>query len=79
MWEKPGFGKTTLLADFSSRYPGRCLWYRLDETDGDWITMANYLIAAGRPWTASRPQDRHAAHADHGRAPVKKCGFEQSD
>jgi DNA-binding SARP family transcriptional activator len=44
----PGFGKTTLLADFSSRFNGRCLWYRLDETDGDWITLANYVIAAAR-------------------------------
>jgi DNA-binding SARP family transcriptional activator/tetratricopeptide (TPR) repeat protein len=45
---EPGFGKTTLLADFSSRYHGRCIWYRLDETDRDWVTMANYLIAATR-------------------------------
>ena len=45
---EPGFGKTTLLADFSSRYHGRCLWYRLDETDRDWVTMANYVIAAAR-------------------------------
>ncbi len=44
----PGFGKTTLLADFSSRFQGRCLWYRLDETDSDWITMVNYVIAAVR-------------------------------
>ena len=41
-----GFGKTTLLADFSRRYQGRCLWYRLDETDRDWITLVNYIVAA---------------------------------
>jgi DNA-binding SARP family transcriptional activator len=44
----PGFGKTTLLADFSSRYHGRCLWYRLDETDRDWVTLVNYVVAAVR-------------------------------
>ena len=44
----PRFGKTTLLADFSSRYPGRCIWYRLDESDRDWVTLVNYVIAAIR-------------------------------
>jgi len=43
-----GFGKTTLLADFSRRYLGRTLWYRLDETDADWVTLVNYLVAATR-------------------------------
>ena len=46
MVAEAGFGKTTLLADFSRRYQGRCLWYRLDETDRDWITLVNYLVAA---------------------------------
>ena len=43
-----GFGKTTLLSDFSRRFPGRCIWYRLDETDGDWITLVNYILASIR-------------------------------
>lgn len=43
-----GYGKTTLLADFSARAGIRCLWYRLDSTDRDWITLVNYLIAAVR-------------------------------
>ena len=43
-----GYGKTTLLADFSSRAPVRCLWYKLDPTDADPVTWANYLIAAAR-------------------------------
>jgi DNA-binding SARP family transcriptional activator len=43
-----GYGKTTLLADFSSRATARCLWYRLDPTDADPITWTNYLIAAVR-------------------------------
>lgn len=43
-----GYGKTTLLADFASRSGQRTLWYRLDSTDADAITWANYLVAAGR-------------------------------
>jgi DNA-binding SARP family transcriptional activator len=43
-----GYGKTTLLADFSSRASVRCLWYKLDPTDSDPITWTNYLIAAAR-------------------------------
>ncbi|HUR16864.1 MAG TPA: AAA family ATPase, partial [Candidatus Limnocylindrales bacterium] len=43
-----GYGKTTLLADFSARASARCLWYKLDRTDADPITWTNYLIAAAR-------------------------------
>jgi len=43
-----GYGKTTLLADFSGRTRLPTLWYRLDETDRDWVTILNYLVAAGR-------------------------------
>ena len=43
-----GYGKTTLLADFSARATARVLWYRLDPTDRDPITWTNYLIAAVR-------------------------------
>ncbi|CAN5751469.1 BTAD domain-containing putative transcriptional regulator [soil metagenome] len=43
-----GYGKTTLLTDFSSRPIARCLWYKLDSTDRDWVTMVNYLVAAVR-------------------------------
>jgi ATP/maltotriose-dependent transcriptional regulator MalT/DNA-binding SARP family transcriptional activator len=59
-----GYGKTTLLADFSERTRLRTLWYRLDEDDRDWIAFLNYLVAAGRehdpgfaPTTASMLQD----------------------
>jgi len=59
-----GYGKTTLLADFSQRTRLRTLWYRLDEDDRDWIACLNYLVAAGRehdpgfaPTTASMLQD----------------------
>ena len=43
-----GYGKTTLLADFSRRTRLRMLWYRLDEDDRDWVGFLSHLIAAGR-------------------------------
>jgi DNA-binding SARP family transcriptional activator/tetratricopeptide (TPR) repeat protein len=43
-----GYGKTTLLADFSRRTRTRTLWYRLDHDDRDWVTLLNHLVAAGR-------------------------------
>ena len=59
-----GYGKTTLLADFSRRTRMRTLWYRLDEDDRDWISLLNHLVAAGRehdpgfaPTTASMLAD----------------------
>ncbi|HUQ77882.1 MAG TPA: BTAD domain-containing putative transcriptional regulator [Patescibacteria group bacterium] len=43
-----GYGKTTLLADFSRRTRVRTIWYRLDEEDRDWIGFLSHLVAAGR-------------------------------
>ena len=43
-----GYGKTTLLADFSRRTRLRTLWYRIDEEDRDWVGFLSHLIAAGR-------------------------------
>jgi DNA-binding SARP family transcriptional activator len=43
-----GYGKTTLLADYSSQHPSECLWYRLDSTDRDTTTFLTYLVAAIR-------------------------------
>ncbi len=43
-----GFGKTTLLADFSRRTRVRTLWYRLDADDRDWTSILHHLVAAGR-------------------------------
>src|SRR6476659_10391312 len=48
-----GYGKTTLLADFSRRTRLRTLWYRLDEDDRDWISFLSHLVAAGREHDAS--------------------------
>ncbi len=43
-----GFGKTTLLTDFSRRAPMPCLWYRLDPGDCDPVSFVNYVVAAVR-------------------------------
>src|ERR1700716_1334274 len=43
-----GYGKTTLLADFTRRTRLKTIWYRLDETDCDWVTVLHHLVAAGR-------------------------------
>ncbi len=41
-----GFGKTTLLADFSRRSHVRTMWYRLDDEDRDGLGFLRYLVAA---------------------------------
>ena len=43
-----GFGKTTLLADWSARTRRRASWYRLEHDDRDWLTFIRHLVAAGR-------------------------------
>lgn len=43
-----GYGKTTLLADFSRRTRLRTLWYRMDEGDRDWMSFLSHLVASGR-------------------------------
>lgn len=43
-----GYGKTTLLADFTRRTRLRTTWFRLDEDDRDPVAFLNYLVAAGR-------------------------------
>jgi ATP/maltotriose-dependent transcriptional regulator MalT/DNA-binding SARP family transcriptional activator len=43
-----GYGKTTLLADFSRRTRRRVLWFRVDEKDRSWVSVVRYLIAAGQ-------------------------------
>jgi ATP/maltotriose-dependent transcriptional regulator MalT/DNA-binding SARP family transcriptional activator len=45
-----GYGKTTLLADFSRRTHLRTLWYRMDDEDRSWGAFLAYLIAAGREY-----------------------------
>ena len=43
-----GYGKTTLLSDFSRRSRVRTLWFRLDRGDRDWVGFIAYLVAAVR-------------------------------
>ncbi|MEO5703720.1 MAG: AAA family ATPase, partial [Candidatus Limnocylindrales bacterium] len=43
-----GYGKTTLLADFTRRTRLRILWFRLDRGDRDWVGFLAYLVAAVR-------------------------------
>lgn len=43
-----GYGKTTLLADFSRRTRLRVLWFRLDRGDRDWVGFIAHLVAAVR-------------------------------
>jgi len=43
-----GYGKTTLLADFSRRTRIRVLWFRLDSGDRDWLGFMAHLVAAVR-------------------------------
>ncbi len=59
-----GYGKTTLLADFARRTRLRTLWFRVDDDDRDWVSVLNYLVAAGRavePAFAPTSADRLAA------------------
>ncbi len=41
-----GFGKTTLLSEFASRFKGSTAWVSLDEGDNDPIRFWTYLITA---------------------------------
>jgi DNA-binding SARP family transcriptional activator len=43
-----GYGKTTLLADFTRRTRLRVLWFRLDRGDRDWTGFIAHLVAAIR-------------------------------
>src|SRR4029078_6859477 len=43
-----GYGKTTLLAGFSTRTRVRVLWFRRDSGDRDWLGFMAHLVAAVR-------------------------------
>ncbi len=42
----PGYGKTTLLAQFAAREPRPVAWLTVDELDNDPATLTSYLVAA---------------------------------
>ena len=69
-----GYGKTTLLADFSRRTRLRTLWYRLDDDDRDWISFLSHLVAAGPRARSRRSRRRRRAmlqRPGHGRADAR--------
>lgn len=41
-----GFGKTTLLSDFTTQISGKVAWVSLDEGDNDYLRFWTYLITA---------------------------------
>ncbi len=43
-----GFGKTTLLSDWSGLTRRKTSWYRLEHDDRDWLTLIRHLVAGGR-------------------------------
>jgi DNA-binding SARP family transcriptional activator len=55
-----GYGKTTLLADWSRRTRVRTLWYRLDEHDRDWAVFIHHVVAAGREIDPGFAPNTHA-------------------
>ncbi|MEG0779021.1 MAG: BTAD domain-containing putative transcriptional regulator [Oscillospiraceae bacterium] len=38
-----GYGKTVLLTHYAKRYPEKCAWYHLNDTDNDIMVFARYL------------------------------------
>ena len=42
----PGYGKTTLLAEWSQRHPSRFAWLSLDRHDNDLGRLVSYTAAA---------------------------------
>ncbi|MBU3914198.1 hypothetical protein KKA14_01555 [bacterium] len=45
-----GFGKTTLIAETTQRQNLDFIWYRLDKTDRDFITVLSYLVEGFRSY-----------------------------
>jgi DNA-binding SARP family transcriptional activator len=43
-----GYGKSTLLGEYSRRSVIPCVWYRIDASDSDWLTFLSYLVATLR-------------------------------
>ncbi len=43
-----GYGKTTLLDEFALQTRDTCVWYRMEPSDGDWITFLSYMVAGLR-------------------------------
>ena len=75
-----GYGKTTLLADFSRRTRLRTIWYRIDEDDRDWVGFLAHLVSAGREYDPEfAPRDGvDPALARARRADPRRCDRDAS-
>jgi len=68
-----GYGKTTLLADFSRRTRLRTLWYRLDHHDRDWVAFLSHLVAAGREYDPAFAEATYALlHGSGAASPTRE-------
>ncbi len=47
-WQKRATARPPCSRTSARRDVVRCLWYKLETSDRDWVTFINYLIAAGR-------------------------------
>ena len=45
---KPATARPRCSAEFANHTRDRVVWYRLERSDGDWITFLSYLVAALR-------------------------------
>ena len=43
-----GYGKSTLLNEFALETRDKCVWYRMETSDSDWITFLSYMVATLR-------------------------------
>ena len=65
----PGYGKTTLLAEFAGRAaPAGVLWYQLDPADSDPAVFLAYLIEGLRQVMGATPESGRAAFGAAARA-----------
>jgi ATP/maltotriose-dependent transcriptional regulator MalT len=55
-----GFGKTTLLADWSRHTERMTAWYRLESDDRDWLTFIRHLVGSGRELHPAFAQETYA-------------------
>jgi LuxR family maltose regulon positive regulatory protein len=59
----PGYGKTTLLADFFNAHSGPAAWYQLEESDSDPTVFLSHLIESIRRMrTAGKRSGKMRSH-----------------
>jgi DNA-binding SARP family transcriptional activator/tetratricopeptide (TPR) repeat protein len=71
-----GYGKSTLLADFSRRTRLRTIWYRPEDDDRDAVTVVRYLVAAGCSVEPNfAPRTRALLNGDGGEIPTDEAAI----